>query len=109
MTQQQRPSIWKLPGTRLGKWSFGLAMGFVVLFLINTFVFMPSSGDTSGWLREVFLPIFGISMILCGLAAGVTGLLAVLRYKERSWTIWLPVLLGVLILFFLLGEFLIPH
>jgi hypothetical protein len=48
-------------------------------------------------------------MLLCGLAAGILGLIAVIRKNERSWLVWLTLLPGLLVLFLLLGEFLFPH
>src|SRR3989304_5390669 len=72
-----------MPGTKLGWWSVGLGILFVVLFLINSFVFMPTSSDAP-W-RQVILPFYGIFMMLCGLASGIVGLAAVIRQRERSW------------------------
>src|SRR3972149_5439948 len=95
------------PHTKLGRWAVGLGILFVVLFLINSFVFMPTSSDAP-W-RQVILPFYGIFMLLCGLAAGVVGLIAVIRQHERSWLVWLTLLPGLLVLFLVLGEFLVPH
>jgi len=95
------------PHTRLGRWAVGLGILFVVLFLINSFVFMPTSSDAP-W-RQVVLPFYGIFMLLCGLAAGIIGLVAVIRRHERSWLVWLTLLPGLLVLFLVLGEFLVPH
>jgi peptidoglycan/LPS O-acetylase OafA/YrhL len=95
------------PGTRLGWWSVWLAAAFVVMFLINSFVFMPTSSDAP-W-RQTFLPFYGIAMLLCGLAAGIVGLIAVVRQHERSWLVWLTLLPGLMVLFLVLGEFLVPH
>ena len=52
---------------------------------------------------------YGIFMMLCGLAPGVIGLIAVFRRHERSWMVWLTILPGAFVVFFLLGEFLVPH
>jgi hypothetical protein len=94
------------PSTRLGWWAVGLGALFLLLWLINSFVFMPSSDDAP-W-RQVLLPFYGIFMILCGLGTGVLSLIAVIR-RERSWLVWLTLLPGLLMLFLLLGEFLVPH
>ena len=99
--------FFRVPRTTLGKWSVGLGLASVVLFLINSFVFMPTSSDAP-W-RQVILPFYGIFMMLCGLASGIVGLVAVVRQRERSWLVWLMLLPGMFVLFFLLGEFLVPH
>jgi hypothetical protein len=59
--------------------------------------------------REVILPFYGIFTLLCGLAAGIVGLTAVIWRRERSWLVWLMMLPGLLVLAFVLGEFLVPH
>jgi len=99
--------VFRRPSTRLGGWSVALAATFLVLFIINATVFMPSTVDVP-W-RQVVLPFYGIAMLSCGLAAGITGLIAVLRRRERSWLVWLAILPGLLVLFLVLGEFLVPH
>ena len=95
------------PHTRLGWRSVWLGITFAVLFLINSFVFMPSSSDAP-W-RHVILPFYGIFMLLCGLGSGIVGLIAVIRQHERSWLVWLTILPSLFVLFLLVGEFLFPH
>jgi hypothetical protein len=55
------------------------------------------------------LPFYGIAMLSCGLAAGIVGLIAVIRRQERSWLVWLTMLPGLMVVAFVLGEFLVPH
>jgi hypothetical protein len=105
-------SFHSKPASRLGRWAAGLMGAFLILFLINTFIFMPlfsRSTTEIPLLNEVLLPIFGITMVLCGLASGVTGLLAIFRNREHSWMVWLAILPGLFMLVLLLGEFLVPH
>jgi hypothetical protein len=94
------------PSTRLGWWSVALAATFLALFTINSAVFMQLS--EAPW-QPMVLPFYGIAMLLCGLAAGIVGLIAVIRQRERSWLVWLTILPGLLVLFLVLGEFLVPH
>ena len=95
------------PHTRLGRWAVWLAAAFIVMFSINSFVFMPTSSDAP-W-RHVILPFYGIAMLLCGLASGILGWMAVVRLHERSWLVLLTLLPGLWVLFMLVGEFLFPH
>jgi len=48
-------------------------------------------------------------MLACGLAAGIVGLLAIVRRQERSWLVWASALVGLDIMFLLLGELLGQH
>ena len=106
MTTNTVQSKWQ-SSTKLGRWSVWLMAAFVVMFLVNSFVFMPTSSDAP-W-RQVILPFYGIFMLLCGLAAGIVGLVAVIRHHERSWLVWLTILPMLWVLFMVLGEFLVPH
>jgi len=96
-----------LPVTKPGRWSVWLAVVFAVMFMINSFVFMPTSSNAP-W-RQLILPFYGIAMLLCGLAAGIVGLIALILYHDRSWLVWITIWPGVLVLFLVLGEFLVPH
>jgi len=96
-----------MPSTRLGWWSVGLSGTFVLLMIINGTVFMNPAGDDPWW--RMVLPFYGIGMMGCGLAAGIVALVAVLRRHERSWLVFLPVLAGLFVVAFLLGEILVPH
>jgi hypothetical protein len=110
MITGSKSSFWKKPTTRLGWWAVWLMAAFVVMFIINSTVFVPSSQIVSdaGW-RHSWLPFYGVLMALCGLAGSGFGLIALLRKHERSWLVWLTLLPGVFMLFLLLGEVLIPH
>ena len=103
-------SLWQRPGTRLGWWAVGLAAAFAVMFIINSLVFMPAFqyAAEGGW-HQTLLPFYGIFMLLCGLGAGMAGLIAVIRSHERSWLVWLTILPAAFVLFLVLGEFLVPH
>jgi hypothetical protein len=48
-------------------------------------------------------------MLLCGLASGLIGWIAVIGNHERSWLVLLTLLPGLWVVFMLVGEFLFPH
>jgi hypothetical protein len=102
-----RKRLFRLPSAPIGWWAAWLGALFLVFWTINTFVFMPSNVHVT-W-RQIVLPFYGIFMILCGLAAGIIGLIAVIRQHERSLLVWFALLPGLLVIFLLLGEFLVPH
>ncbi|RJP47267.1 MAG: hypothetical protein C4583_16830 [Anaerolineaceae bacterium] len=77
----------------------GLMIAYVVMYIITMAVIA---------LRLSLPPVYGIFMLLCGLAAGIVGLIAITRQHERSWLVWLTLLPGAFVLFLLLGEFLVP-
>jgi hypothetical protein len=82
-----------------------LAAAFAALFIINAAVFIRLA--EAPW-EHVVLPFYGVAMLLCGLAAGVTAAIAVVQKGERSWLVWLPLVLAIFVLFLVVGEFVGP-
>lgn len=100
----------KLPTTVLGKWSMWLAIVFIVAFAVNTGFIATSSAEfaeAQTW-RQTVLPFYGIGMLLAGLSAGIVGLVAIFKQKERSLVTLLTVVPTVFVITFLAGEFLGP-
>jgi hypothetical protein len=98
MNDNTSQSKWK-PATRLGWWAVWLMLAYAVLYVITMAVIA---------LRASLPPVYGIIMLLCGLAAGVVALIAVVKKGERAWLVWLALVPGLFVLFLLLGEFLVP-
>ena len=100
-----------LPKSALGRWSLGLAAAFILLFvLFQTFAAfvrrnpVPHPGPPS--------PVILIAVVadyISGIAAFVTGLISIIKSKERSILVFLVVAVGFLALLFLLGEVIFPH
>jgi hypothetical protein len=107
MGRHSGSTFLKRPATRPGWWALGLAITFEVMNIINSVVFMRLPENVP-W-RQTVWPFYGIFMMLCGLSGGVVGLIAILRSHERSWLVWLAVLVGASAFLFILGEFLVPH
>lgn len=99
-----------LPKTHLGKWAFGLiGIFFFFILLANLVVLLQGPRDNQTFFDNLWIsiPMFcaGISVIL----AFLTGLIAIVKYKERAMLVFLITLFGILVLFFILGELLVPH
>ena len=91
-----------LPKSSLGKWSVGLAAAFILLSIL--FAVLTGLGDEPGPFALIFVVnvVIGISSI----AAFITGLVSIIKSKERSVLVFLAVLLGFCALLFYLGSFL---
>jgi hypothetical protein len=105
-----------MPKTKLGKWSIILIIAMPVLFFIGTTLlsaFYPAEPSGNTILEDVMnRPGLALSMLAgmsCGIAAFVTGLIALTKKKERSILVYVSTILGGLLLVFLIGEFLFPH
>jgi hypothetical protein len=81
------------PTTRLGTWAVGLAIANVLL--------VPS------W--RLMGPLGGFPGLVAGAAGGVLALLAIVRGRETSVSVFLAVIPLALVALFVLAEFLVGH
>ena len=95
-------SFWKTPVTKPGWQSVWLEVVFILMFVVNVAV-MSLVADETFW-HQTILPFYAIIMLLCGLAGGVFGLIAVIRQKERALLVWLSILVGLFTLLIVLNE-----
>ena len=79
-----------MPKTKLGIWAGGLLAVFVVL-LIALILGMKLAGLTPGTPLIITL---GTCMTISAIAAFVTGAVALMRFKDRSFVVILAVVLG---------------
>jgi len=98
-----------LPKSPLGKWSTGSVAAFVVLLVV--FLLLVASGQRGG---ETFFSnlVLTIPILLAGTSgvlAFVTGLISVIRNRERSILVFVAMLVGFLVLLFCVGEVVFPH
>jgi hypothetical protein len=102
----------KLPSTTLGKWAMWLAVAFIIGFMINSALVGIIGTSTNAAVNDVsrtYMPYWGMVLFACGFAAGVVGLVAMLRDKERSLITLLTVIPMLFVIMFLIGEFAVPH
>lgn len=108
---------WKFsPGTTLGRWSVGLIILMPILFVIGsslsgTLYDSVPSGSTI--LADISSrPFLALSMLI-GMAAGVTsfitGLLAIVKDKDRALLVYVSTVLGGLLIIYLVAEVAFPH
>ena len=104
--QPHHPHLTGLPSTSAGRWSVVLAV--VSVAALAVFFLMAGAGQTGG---ETFTDNWLLTgPILVVLVAGVGGLVAaiaaILRSGERGVLLALPILWGLVVTSFTLGEFL---
>ena len=99
-----------MPKTKLGKWSVGLVIAFFLLLatgMIVVSVFHQTGGDTI--FDNLWISISMLSAGASAIAATFTGIVSVWRQKERAILVFVSSLIGLLVLWFVLGEILVPH
>jgi ABC-type Fe3+-siderophore transport system permease subunit len=79
--------------TTLGKWAGGLAVLFVVLFT----ALVRGRGSR-------YMAIIGIGALISGMAAFVTGLVSLIKFKDRSPAPILAIVFGSFAVFMIIME-----
>jgi len=105
-----------MPKTFLGKWSLGLIIAMPLLFVIGTsftnslYKSVPA-GDTI--LADIVSrPALALSMLagfVSGISAFITGIIAIIKQKERALLVYLSTLMGAALILFIIGEISYPH
>jgi hypothetical protein len=105
-----------MPKKAVGKWSLGLVIVMPILFFIgssmaNTLYDSVSSGSTI--LEDIAnRPALALTMLVgmaCGISAFITGLIAIIKQKERSILVYISTIVGFGFILFLSAEFISPH
>jgi len=108
---------WRItPKTTLGKWSVGLIIAMPVLFVLGSslanslYKSVPAGGTIFADIAA--RPALALTM-LTGMAAGIsafiTGLIAMIRQKEKSLLVYVSAAIGAILALFLIGEIVLPH
>ena len=112
--------LWRrvaaVPGTSLGKRSFFLLEGFVLLlFLFFALVWLSGGKDAvhqefiQAGGRFFYHPWFAVTLLAAALSAvlgGVAALVAIFRKGERSITMLIPLLVAGFVVYFAIGALL---
>ena len=101
--------LHSMPKTRLGKWSIWLIIAFIVFFI--TFQLLVASGQRGGatFFSNLALSVPMLIAGISGISAFFTGIIGIIKSKERSVLVFIATIIGFFILFFVLVEFLVPH
>jgi invasion protein IalB len=95
-TLNRHPGVPWSPETRLGAWAIRLAGvalgGLAVLAVAFALGLEPADRFSDDWL----LSLAGTAVLASGAAAAVTGVVAILREHERSWSVLCGTACGVL-------------
>ena len=86
------------PKTKLGKWSAGLNILFLIIILvsiISVLVLKILNFDDHWW--DVTVPV----VFLASITAFVIGIIAIIKRKEHSFLVYLSILIGLLTILFI--------
>ena len=83
-----------LPKTSLGRWSVGLAVAWIVFFVLSQVILGPGPDYNMALAYALTIVVAGI-----GGAALVTGLISIIKSKERSIFVFVTTAIGLYSLF----------
>jgi uncharacterized membrane protein YhaH (DUF805 family) len=111
--KKQVKKIYFFPKTKIGRTSFWFFLIAIVLFLIMNFILVGLLGFSGGEnvfgdFQSTIIFINGISGMGCVLTSFVLSIISLFK-KERSILNFIILLIGLLFLFLLVGEFVFPH
>ena len=102
--------------TNLGKWSVGLILVMLVLFFVGTSladtIYESVTAGGTVIADIIARPALAISMLVgfgAGISALVTGLISIIKQKERGVLVYISTLAGAALTVFLILEFIFPH
>lgn len=98
------------PKTKLGKWSVGLVSAFFLLAATgNLIIYLQGPRNDETFFDNPLLSIVMLSAIVSAISGFVTGLIGITKGKERAVLVFAATLVGLFMLFFAVGEVVVPH
>lgn len=97
-------AVYVMPRSRPGVWSVMFGVGFVLMETV--FFMLVAAGQRGGatfWSNPL-LSLPTVAAAVCGLAAGIGALTALTFRRDRAVVLVLPLLLGLFVLVFTIGE-----
>jgi hypothetical protein len=92
------------PLTRAGRWTVGLALGFVVSAVLVILWESRPGKPGAGFQVDPLSGFLVIAAALCGTGAAIAGMAAMLFRRERSLLVFLSQLIGDVVLLYAAGE-----
>lgn len=104
------------PVTKSGKWSLGLIALMPILLFIGTSLISPiydsvSAGGTllSDLTARPLLVLFMLGGTAAGISGLITGLVAIIKGKEKALLVYLSTVIGGLVTLFLISLLIFPE
>ena len=105
-----------MPKTKLGRWSIGLILAMFILFIIGLSlpnILYESAPSSNTFLDDIVnRPLLALSMLTgvsAAISALITGLVALLKGKERAILVYGSTLVGGAVTLFVISMFLFPN
>ncbi len=101
---EKKKRIYLLPKTVLGKWAIGLILAFFLFLIIGMTVVATGQIGGNTIFDNLYISIPMLSAGICAIASFITGIISIIWKKERSILIFISSIIGLVILWFVIGE-----
>ena len=99
-----RLSFVGMPRTRLGWWSIGLAIAFLVFFVLWLLYVQATPMARPTFFSDPLHAFLILGATAAAITGAIVGVVALVARRERSFTILLSVLLGAFVLSWTMAE-----
>ncbi|MHA1167428.1 MAG: hypothetical protein ACTSRU_06375 [Candidatus Hodarchaeales archaeon] len=93
----------------MGKWSVGLLIAFAVFLAALELLIASSQRGGETFFSNTMLTIPILLAGISGVLALLTGLIGIIKNRERSILVFMAMLVGLFVLLFWIGEVVFPH
>ena len=108
---------WRLiPRTTPGRWSVGLIVVMPILFVIgfslsgSLYESVPAGGTIPADIAaRPFLALTMLAGMATGILGFITGLLAIVKQKEKALLVYISTVIGGLLILYLIAELAFPN
>lgn len=97
------------PRTKFGKYSLILIILFFLFFMFMNFLILLGQRGGKNFFSNLRLSIPGLLAGVFGICSFFTGIISIIKSKERAILVFISTLIGLFILFFVAGEVIFPH
>jgi hypothetical protein len=98
-----------LPETRAGKLSAWLIVGFILLLALFFVLVAAGQRGGEGFFDNLLLTVPMLIAGTCAIVSLVVGIVGVVKSRERSVIVYVAMLIGLLVLFWVIAELAFPH
>ena len=98
------------PKTKLGKLSvISILLFFLFLIVMMIIVKVQAPKENQTFFSNFWLSVPGFLSMAFGIVSFITGLISIIKHKERAFLVYISTLIGLMVLWFVIGEILVSH
>lgn len=106
---KKEKKVYLLPKTILGKWAAGLTIAFFLLLISGMLIVASGQEGGKTIFDNLLISVPMISAVISAIASFFTGAISIIWKKERGILVFISTIIGLLVIWFIIGEIAVPH